>query len=44
MSTMQLMNIDKEKPRKPKDVKHVALAIDKVKVATAPPNYNKPKP
>ena len=44
VSSMQTTRVDKEKPRKPEGIKHVAFATDKVKEATAPPNYNKPKP
>ena len=44
VSSMQTIRVDKERPRKPEGIKHVAFAIDKVKEVTAPPNYNKPKP
>ena len=41
---MQPKKMDKEKRRKLEGVKHAAFAIDKVKEATTPPNYNKTKP
>ena len=44
VSSMQTTRVDKEKPRKPEGIKHVAFATNKVKEATTPPNYNKPKP
>ena len=44
VSLMQATKVDKEKPKKPEGIKHVAFATDKVKEVTAPPNYNKPKP
>ena len=43
VSTMQPTKMDKEKRRKLEGVKHAAFAIDKVKEATTPPNYNKQK-
>ena len=30
-------------PKKPEDETHVAFATNKVKEATTPPNYNKPR-
>ena len=44
VSIMQSMKMDKEKPRKSEDVKHVAFVTGKIKEATKPTNYNKLKP
>ncbi|KAH7688681.1 Retrotransposon gag domain-containing protein [Dioscorea alata] len=44
VSTMQPTKVDKEKPRKPEGVKHVAFATNQAKETTAPANYNKSTP